>query len=43
MSFSTSSFRQFEFAKDDELLDQMIDVFAKRFAQPNELASPPEG
>jgi hypothetical protein len=36
-------FRQFEFAKDDELLDQMIDVFAKRFAQPNELASPPEG
>ncbi len=36
-------FRQFEFAKDDELLDQMIDVFAKWVAQPDDLASPPEG
>jgi hypothetical protein len=36
-------FRQFEFAKDDELLEQMIDVFAKAFAQPDELTPPPEG
>lgn len=36
-------FRQFEFAKNDELLDQMIVVFAKWFAQPDELASPIEG
>jgi hypothetical protein len=34
-------FLQFEFANHDELLDQMIDVFAKAFAQPDELASPP--
>jgi hypothetical protein len=31
-------FRQFEFAEHDELLEQMVAVFAKTSAQPDELA-----
>lgn len=36
-------FRQFEFARDDELLHQMIDVLAQAFAQPDAFAPPPGG
>jgi hypothetical protein len=33
-------FRQFEFAERDELLEQMIAVFAKAFSQPDDFTSP---
>ena len=40
--FLNKFLRQFEFAKDDELLDQMIELFAKAFALADELAPPLE-
>ena len=39
----TEVLHHFEFAADDELLGQLIDVFAKAFAQHDAFAAPPEG